>query len=136
VWEGVVSAVNWTCDPHTYYILVRGEAVRWARAIMVRVVIKRGTNYVVLYGPCVRWWAWARSAGTVLPLRPRLFTWVCGGLPIAAGVIVSGRVFTRGTPVVADEPTSGRVSSDGTSELASVLVSANFGGVRKSAEHR
>jgi hypothetical protein len=44
--------------------------------------------------------------------------------------------FTRGTPGVEDEPISGRVSRHGTSELTTVLVPANFGGVRKSAEDR
>jgi hypothetical protein len=42
--------------------------------------------------------------------------------------------FTCGTPVVAEEPISGRVSRHGTAELASVLVSANFGSMRKSAD--
>jgi hypothetical protein len=51
-------------------------------------------------------------------------------------VNVSCRVFRRNALVVAHDIISGCVSRHGTSELASVWVSSDFGGVCKSAGDR
>jgi hypothetical protein len=92
--EGVGSVVKWKYGPPSARHLGARESALGA-CDDGACSGKSGTNYVVLYRPCVRWWTWARSPGTVLPLWSRLFTGECGGCPVAAGVNICGRVFTR-----------------------------------------
>jgi hypothetical protein len=71
------SAVKWTCDPPSAMPLVaQGSALGVCDDGACNG--KRGTDYVVQHRPCVCRRAWARSAGTALPLRSGLFTGECG----------------------------------------------------------